>query len=221
MIEVTAIAKNYKKRQVLRNISFQVQSGECVAIVGRNGCGKSTLLQIMAGILKADAGEIWYYGQKACGKAYRRFCGYVPQGNPLIEELSVNDNLKLWGAVKAGRMSEVVERFQLDEILKMPVCRLSGGMKRRLAIACACFNWPPILLLDEPTTALDLYYKESIHEFLEHYRALDGMIIMTTHDEAEIRNADRCMVMTEGRLKELSGEERSIKEIYQYIKADC
>lgn len=220
MIEVRNVVKHYKKKKVLQDISFRTDQGECVAIVGRNGCGKSTLLQIMAGVMKADSGEIYYYGQKAQGKVFRKFCGYVPQENPLIEELTVWDNLKLWGAVKSGQTEAIIQQFHLNEILKMPVAKLSGGMKRRLAIACACFNWPPVLLLDEPTTALDLYYKENIHEFLAQYRKLNGIILMTTHDEEEIRNADRCLIMTEGRMKELSKEQINMQEIYQYIKVN-
>lgn len=220
MIEVKNVVEHYKKKKVLQDISFQAKQGECVAIVGRNGCGKSTLLQIMAGVLKADSGEIRYYGQKAQGKAFRKFCGYVPQENPLMEELTVLDNLKLWGAVKSGETEAIIKQFHLADILKMPVAKLSGGMKRRLAIACACFNWPPVLLLDEPTTALDLYYKENIHEFLAQYRKLNGIILMTTHDEEEIQNADRCLIMTEGRMKELSKDQINMQEIYQYIKAN-
>ena len=98
MIEVSHIKKKYGKKQILTDISFQVECGECVAVVGKNGCGKSTLLQIMAGILRADGGSIRYFGQDTGKdkKAFRKYCGYVPQDNPLMEELTVKDNLKLW-----------------------------------------------------------------------------------------------------------------------------
>ena len=105
MIEVTQIRKSYGKKKVLSDITFQVKPGECVAIAGKNGCGKSTLMQIMAGILKPDGGELCYFGKKAAYKSstFRRFCGYVPQENPLMEELTVQDNLKLWGGSHNGR----------------------------------------------------------------------------------------------------------------------
>ena len=192
MIEVTQIRKSYGKKKVLSDITFQVKPGECVAIAGKNGCGKSTLMQIMAGILKPDGGELCYFGKKAAYKSstFRRFCGYVPQENPLMEELTVQDNLKLW-----------------EDLLQTEVSKLSGGMKRRLSIACALVENPPFLLMDEPTTALDLYYKESIHQWMKTYQQKNGIILMTTHDESEIRNADRCLFMDEGKVQELDAED--------------
>ena len=176
MIEVTQIRKSYGKKKVLSDITFQVKPGECVAIAGKNGCGKSTLMQIMAGILKPDGGELCYFGKKAAYKSstFRRFCGYVPQENPLLQT---------------------------------EVSKLSGGMKRRLSIACALVENPPFLLMDEPTTALDLYYKESLHQWMKTYQQKNGIILMTTHDESEIRNADRCLFMDEGKVQELDAED--------------
>lgn len=217
MIEVSNIKKTYGKKSVLKNIHFQVSCGECVAIVGRNGCGKTTLMQILAGIMKPDAGELRYFGKnpQKQRKYFHKFCGYVPQEMPLIEELSVKDNLRLWGANRSSAYERIMQSFQLEEIMKMPVGKLSGGMKRRLSIACALAEWPPVLLLDEPTTALDLYYKESIENWMQEYKKMNGMIIMTTHDEKEILGCDRCLVMWDGNLRELPQEQKNM----QYIKS--
>ncbi len=219
MIEVSHIKKKYGKKQILTDISFQVECGECVAVVGKNGCGKSTLLQIMAGILRADGGSIRYFGQDTGKdkKAFRKYCGYVPQDNPLMEELTVKDNLKLWGAGKNTSCEEVIRQFQLGEILSMPVEKLSGGMKRRLSIACALLEWPPILLLDEPTTALDIYYQENVRQWMRQYRKMNGIIVMTTHEEKEILEADRCLVMHEGKMLELDGDVIDMGKIRGYI----
>ena len=215
MIEVFQIRKNYGKRQVLKDISFQAKSGECVAIIGSNGCGKSTLLQILAGVMKADSGVVRYFSQTAGNNRniYQKFCGYVPQENPLIEELTVKDNLRLWNGKKAIFHEDFLKQFQLQELLNTPVWKLSGGMKRRLSIACAFQNHPPILLLDEPTTALDLYYKSEIQEWLLKFRKMNGIIVMTTHDEREIMSADRCLLMKNGILTELDKENLSISTI--------
>lgn len=215
MIEVFQIRKNYGKKQVLKDISFQAKSGECVAIIGSNGCGKSTLLQILAGVMKADSGTVKYFSQTAGNdkNIYQKFCGYVPQENPLIEELTVKDNLRLWNGKKAVFHEDFLRQFQLQELLNTPVWKLSGGMKRRLSIACAFQNHPPILLLDEPTTALDLYYKSEIQDWLLKFRRMNGIIVMTTHDEREIMSADRCLLMKNGILTELNKEELSISTI--------
>ena len=112
-VEVSAVSRHYRKKQVLREISFDVESGESVVIVGKNGCGKSTLLQIMAGAQKADSGSITYFGNKVgCGKSSRKYYGYVPQENPLFEELSVKDNLKFWGAGKKENLNSVMWLWQ-------------------------------------------------------------------------------------------------------------
>ena len=205
MIEVSNVQKRYGKKLVLNDISFKLNCGESAAIVGRNGCGKTTLMQILAGIEKPDEGKIKYFGKDVLKEKvyFNRFCGYVPQETPLMEELSVKDNLKLWGAKHSPVYEQVLDEFHLREMMKMPVPRLSGGMKRRLGIACALAQQPPVLLLDEPTTALDLYYKDSIGQWLLKFKRMNGMIVMATHDEKEILSCDRCFVMKNGTLKVL------------------
>ena len=204
MVQVSHISKNFRKKRVLQDVSFSAAPKEMVAVIGRNGTGKSTLLQILGGMQKPDKGTVSYFGQEIDKNRYRssrrifaKYCGYVPQANGLIEELSVQDNISLWTG-KSGRPSgELCEMFGLDEMLKMPVVHLSGGMKRRVAIACAMAQFPPVLLLDEPTTALDRDYRDAIHAFLREYRDMNGLIIMATHDEREIAMADRTVCIDE------------------------
>lgn len=221
MIQLSHISKKYGKKPVLQDVSFEIACGECVAIVGKNGSGKSTLLQIMAGVLKPDAGSVRYFGQEAGRnrKIYRKFCGYVPQDNPLIEELSVRDNLKLWGISPNSLSQDLLAGFQLEEIMNVMVARLSGGMKRRLGIVCALADNPPIMLLDEPTTALDIYYQEGVCNWIKDYQSMNGIVVMTTHSEKEILAADRCLVMNEGKMIELTGDDINIENIKQYIIA--
>lgn len=219
MVEVSHLQKKYGKKVILEDISFQANCGERIAIVGKNGCGKSTLMRIMSGIMKPDGGEILYFGENALRKkkVFRDYCGYVPQENPLIEELSVKDNLRLWGKGNREIMEKLTELLQLQDMMHMPVEKLSGGMKRRVSIACALMNMPPVILMDEPTTALDLYYKEGIHKWMESYQKMNGIIIMTTHDEQEIMECDRCLVMKEGKITELPKKERTIEKVKAYI----
>ena len=207
-INIEHAIKRYGSNTIIPDLSLHIRPGEFFTLLGPSGCGKSTLMQIMAGILKPDGGELCYFGKKAAYKSstFRRFCGYVPQENPLMEELTVQDNLKLWGGSHNANTKELVAQFQLEDLLQTEVSKLSGGMKRRLSIACALVENPPFLLMDEPTTALDLYYKESIHQWMKTYQQKNGIILMTTHDESEIRNADRCLFMDEGKVQELDAE---------------
>ncbi|MCI8281335.1 MAG: ABC transporter ATP-binding protein [Lachnospiraceae bacterium] len=204
MIKVAHIGKRYGKKTVLKDISFGAEPGEQIAIVGRNGCGKTTLMKILSGIQKPDHGTLEYYGQNPLQKkgCFRKLCGYVPQEDPLIEELSVKDNLKLWGGKKSLLDKRLRDMFDLDEIMKVTVHKLSGGMKRRVSIACAISQWPSILFMDEPTAAVDLYYKRVLRDWMKQYISMNGIIILSTHDEQEIKDSKRCFLLQEGQIKE-------------------
>ena len=121
------------------------------------------------------------------------------------------------GRGKKKEDKELIHEFQLEELMQVTAAKLSGGMKRRLSIACALAEWPPILLLDEPSTALDLYSKESIRSWIKKYCEMGGIVVMATHDEKEILSSDRCLLMKEGRLRELSKEEMDIEDIKRIL----
>ena len=219
-VTVSEMTKRYRRKQVLTDITFQAVCGEWIVIVGKNGCGKSTLLQILSGTKKPDSGTVAYFGTSAGnkGSVYRKYCGYVPQENPLFEALSVRDNLKFWAAGKKQNMQQVIAQFHLEEMLSQKVEKLSGGMQRRLSIACAFLELPPVLILDEPTAALDIYYKESILEWLSEYQSMNGTILMASHEEQEIMRADRCLLMADGKLVELQEDKQlRMKEIRKFF----
>lgn len=200
-IQITNIQKHYGRQQVLRDISLTAQSGSCIGILGCNGSGKSTLLQILSGVLKPDGGSFTAEGKdlwKCPGSV-----GYIPQGTPLLEELSARDNLLLWYGKKEleqALSNGVLKLLGIGEFLKKPVHTLSGGMKKRLSIGCAVAQRPPILLLDEPTAALDLPCKQQIHKYLATYKRAGGILLLTTHDVTELVLCDRLYILREGRL---------------------
>lgn len=208
MIEIENLTSAYGRKKVLQGVSFAAERGECIGIVGPNGCGKSTLLSIMAGVLKPTSGSIRYYGNDALENrvVFRKMTGYVPQENPLMPELSVYDNLKLWYTDKAELMKELKEGFLqilgISEFLKMPVSKLSGGMKKRVSIGIALSGMPPVLILDEPSAALDLVCKEDIRRYLQIYLERKGTVVITTHEESELSLCGRLYVMKGGKLVE-------------------
>ena len=204
-IEIKEIAKKYGKREVLRNITFSAESGKCIGILGGNGCGKSTLLSILAGIQPAHKGAFLYEDKDLFKYSAQRaqIVGYVPQGTPLIEELTAKDNLSLWyekSDLQKELESGVLKMLGIDEFLKTPVNKMSGGMKKRLSIGCAIAKRPPILILDEPMAALDLACKENICEYLRCYKASGGILILSTHDVLELELCDECYIMKDGYL---------------------
>ena len=195
-ITVSNICKKYKNQVVLRDVSFYVGSGETVGILGRNGCGKTTLLSIIAGISKADSGKVIFSQPGG-----RSLVGYVPQVNPLIEDVSVVDNLGLW-IDERERIDDALTAFDFKSIENKKVSKLSGGMKRRVAIMCALSNSPKLLIMDEPTASLDIEYKKLIHEMMKDYTKDGGTILLVTHEQEEIEMCDRCYYLDEGCLSE-------------------
>ena len=202
-IEINSIAKKYKKKQVLRDICLTAESGTCIGILGANGCGKSTLLSILARVQSCDRGSFLCDGVDLLknANAHVQKVGYVPQGTPLIEELSAKDNLLLWYDRKemARQLQNgVLALLGIPEFLNVTVSKLSGGMKKRLSIGCAMASDPPILLLDEPTAALDLACKQSIAAYLRHYKETGGILLLTTHDVMELDLCDCWYIIRDG-----------------------
>lgn len=202
-IELSEIQKAYKRKVVLENVSLTAEEGSCVGILGGNGCGKSTLLSILAGVQKADGGSFLCDGKDLLQNTALRnsMVGYVPQGNPLIEELSARDNLRMWydsSTLKRELESGVLAMLEIDSFLKVPVHKMSGGMKKRLAIGCAVAARPRILLLDEPSAALDLVCKEKIYNYFMAHKAAGGILMLATHDLQELALCDQCYILKQG-----------------------
>lgn len=214
------VAKNivcsYGKNQVLKGVDISAEAGQCVGIVGQNGCGKSTLFHILAGLKRADSGEISFDTNQSPAE----YVGYVPQESCLIEELSVLDNLRLWYrdsreltfSLKQGAL----RGLGVDKMCRMRAGKLSGGMKKRVSIGCALAGGPQVLILDEPDAALDLMGKAEIREYLAEYKRLGGTILLATHEESDLGLCDKVYALCGGKSREIDRSLRGealIKEI--------
>lgn len=204
-LEISNVKKKYGKKSVLTDINFKTESGKCIGILGSNGCGKSTLLSILAGINKADCGAFIVDGIDMFKNKKQRtdLVGYVPQGTPLFEELNAYDNLLLWYSnekIEQELENGILGMLGIGDFLKTQVSKMSGGMKKRLSIGCSVAHSPKILLLDEPSAALDLVCKERISNYLKSFKQNGGIIILATHDTQEIEMCDEIYIMKNGQM---------------------
>ena len=202
-IEIKNIRKSYGRKEVLKDITFKAEGGECVGILGGNGCGRSTLLSILGGVRRPSDGSFIIDGEDMLRNHKMRSStvGYLPQGTPLLEELSAYDNLRLWydkAALEKELSEGKLHMLGIDSFLKVPVHKMSGGMKKRLSIGCAVAHTPKLLLLDEPSSALDLICKENIRDFIISHKQNGGTVFLTTHDERELTLCDRLYIIKGG-----------------------
>jgi ABC-2 type transport system ATP-binding protein len=209
MIRVLELQKSYGGRRVLGPVTFEIDRGETVGVLGRNGAGKTTLLRILAGDLRPSAGAVWIDGVDAVQqpRAARVRIGYLPEVPPVYEDMRVGDFLafaaRLRGvapAAGAARVRDAEQRTQTDDVHDELIRHLSHGYRQRVGLAQAIVHDPPILILDEPTHDLD---PVQIVEMRNLIRGLKGSytVILSSHILPEIRETcDRLLVVNAGRI---------------------
>jgi ABC-2 type transport system ATP-binding protein len=209
LVVVDRLVKRYGPRFAVRDVSFAIEEGEVIGLLGPNGSGKSTILRVLAGYLPPSAGNVRIAGIDvvADSLAARGRVGYVPEDAPLYDGLRVVEFLHFMAAIKGvGRraarsaVNAAAERLELGPVLGMPIGKLSRGYRQRVAIAQALVNDPPLLILDEPTNALDAYQVIAVRALI---RSLAGRrtVLVASHVLTEIeRVASRVMILLDGRL---------------------
>ena len=208
------------KTQVLRGVSFDIEKGELIALVGQSGSGKSTLLNIIGGLDQPDAGEVEVLGGDALkandsvrARMRNEKVGFVFQAFNLLDHLSVLENVTLPSAFSrnnkeiTGRGREALRRVGLSDFAKRRPSELSGGQKQRVAIARALFNSPTLLLCDEPTGNLDSETGKEVIDFFRELNAKDGVtLLIVTHERRVSSVAKRVIAMKDGMLVETTDE---------------
>jgi ABC-2 type transport system ATP-binding protein len=203
------LVKRYGPRVAVRGISFTIGEGEVIGLLGPNGSGKSTVLRILTGYLPPSAGSVRVGGHDAREHPLeiRRHVGYVPEDAPLYDGMRVHEFLRFMAEIKgvpgrglAAAVASACEKLDLGRVLQTTIGRLSRGYRQRVAIAQALLNDPPVLVLDEPTNALDAYQVIGVRELI---RGLAGRrtVVVASHVLTEIEKlATRVMILRDGDL---------------------
>jgi len=220
-LSLEMIRKAFGGKDVLNDVSLNVETGELLAILGPSGCGKSTLLRVVAGLLRADRGTVRIAGREMNGVPPRdRGIGFVFQDYALFPKMTVRDNvafgLRVRGVPPGDRIrktSEMLELVSLAEEADQSVETLSGGQRQRVALARALAVSPSLLLLDEPLSALDIKVRERLRREIAAVQKKVGITtLIVTHDQEEAMElGDRIAVMNEGRFEQVA----SPRDVYQ------
>lgn len=223
IIEIENLEKSFKEVKAVDGVSFKIKEGELFAFLGVNGAGKSTTINVISGTLKKDAGKVTVCGYDIDSDAdkIKGSIGIVFQNSVLDKKLSVYDNLKsraslygIFGNDFKKRLDEISELFELNEILKRPVGKLSGGQKRRIDIARGLFHNPKLLILDEPTTGLDPKTRKIVWSVIDKLRREQGLtVFLTTHYMEEASEADYVVILDSGK-KVAEGTPHELKTLY-------
>ena len=206
MFKVIEIKKSFKNKEVLKGVSFTVEEGDKVALLGNNGAGKSTLLKIIAGQLQANAGSI------ETTLDFQAEIGMMPQGDILIDDLKVGDLVLLkcyMNQLKDIDIDALLKMVELEDFKNQYVLGLSGGQKRRLSLLLTILNEPRLIFLDEPTTGMDLESVDNFWHLLEEQKFTS---VVVTHDFNQIDHFfTKVLILKDGRI----AAQESVEEIHR------
>ncbi len=233
VVHIKNMVKKYGDFSAIDNISLEIAKGECFGILGPNGAGKSTLMRVMYGSSQITSGEVFILGLnvKQYMSEIKSRVGVVPQEDGLDTDLSVIENLLIYGSFYnldkktiSDRADFLLRLIKMEDRTDRAVETLSGGLKRRLAIARGLINEPDILFLDEPTTGLDPQARQWIWDFFKSLKQQKSTLILTTHymEEAEYL-CDRVAIVDHGKILALGKPSDMIREMigYEVIEFDC
>lgn len=221
IINVKKLEKSYKEKKALDGISFDVLEGEILCFLGPNGAGKSTTINILSTALDFNGGEICFNDRKITrnDRSYKKYLGIVPQDIALYEEISAEQNVMFFAALyglKGNELEKGVEEalsfVGLLEKKKDKVKTFSGGMKRRLNIACAIAHKPKVIIMDEPTVGIDPQSRNHILNSVKELQQKGATIIYTTHYMEEVEEiSTRIIIIDHGKII-AEGTKEELKE---------
>lgn len=218
VIEVKNFQKSFSGRKVHKDVSFEVEKGECLGLVGGSGMGKSVILRSLIGLEKGDSGEIWIEGENIAQHSERELVevrkkvSYVFQNGALFDSMSVYNNLayplrehtQMTEPEIRERIMSLLNEFGLAGSEQKSPAQLSGGMQKRVGMARAIILGPKVVLYDEPTAGLDPYNTIKIQEMILRLKSKGVTSIFVSHDMPSVHACcDRVALLFEGQIKEI------------------
>ncbi len=216
IFEIVNMCKSYNNNEILKNISFKIQKGEFISVMGRSGCGKSTLLYCISGMDRPTSGNVIFDGNDMINlndndmeKLRLKHMGFIFQKATFLKNLPIIDNI-IFPAFQLGKQSreeilenakELMKRLDIFEVAENDIREVSGGQLQRAAICRAMINQPDILFGDEPTGALNSAAKQEVMEVMTEINKRGTTILIVTHDAKVAVRADQIIYLEDGQIK--------------------
>lgn len=224
LIKIRNLEKSFGKHLVLQNINLEIQPGKIFGVIGESGSGKTTLLRLIIGYYKLTKGEITFDGNNIVkdSEFVKNNFGFATQDNSFYKDLTVEENLRFFGelyGLEKNYLNETIDRIlklvELIDVRKRLARQLSGGMKRRLDLACALIHDPSVLILDEPTEDLDPRLREQLLNLIKNINNHGTTVIFTSHLLEEIEYlCDKVAVLSKGTIIKV-GSPNELREAYK------
>ncbi len=206
-IEITDLKKRYGKIESLKGVNLEVPKGTIYGLIGPNGAGKTTLIKALVGIVKPTSGTMNVLGFNPSKDKWklRKNIGYMPQESSLFETLSPRENITFFGKAQQlhglkEKVEEIIEFTELKERADDPVHTFSGGMKKRVSLACSLIHEPKVLFLDEPTAAVDPHLKARSWELFKKLAEKGSTLFVSTHLMDEAMLCDKVTILRNGKV---------------------
>lgn len=207
IVNIENISFSYGDRNIFQDFSFKIPKGISLGILGGNGAGKTTLIKLIAGIEKAKCGKIHIFDNQNLSEVQAKI-GYMPQQNALYNDLSVFDNLDFFASMygirdkktKLDNIDSTLQTVDLWDRKNDPVSILSGGMQRRVSLACVLVHNPDFILLDEPTVGLDPDIRVSFWQYFKKLTNEGKTLFITSHTMDDAMHCDRLIFIKNGRI---------------------
>ena len=223
-ITLSHISKSFNTVQAVKDISFEVKSGELFGLIGPDGAGKTTLFRILTTLLLADIGTATVVGLDVVKdyKAIRNSVGYMPGRFSLYQDLTVEENLNFFATIFGTTIEENYDLIkdiyiQIEPFKDRRAGKLSGGMKQKLALSCALIHKPKVLFLDEPTTGVDPVSRKEFWEMLKRLQQKEITILVSTAYMDEASLCDRVALIQDGSILEIDTPQRIIEKFPRKI----